>query len=125
MNKEEAELKATELVTLSLQAKEIKEKIDLLKAELLEFTEIENISDTVWQADNGYVEVKTETKYKLADIPSDFKVSTDIVAIDVAEKAFENKIVLSKEGKQLFKEKYPSIVKLMIPTIKKNIKITI
>lgn len=125
MNKEEAELKATELVALSLQAKEIKEKIDLLKAELLEFTEIENISDTVWSADNGYVEVKTETKYKLADIPSDFKVSTDIVAIDVAEKAFENKIVLSKEGKQLFKEKYPSIVKLMIPTIKKNIKIII
>ena len=123
MNKEEAELKATELVALSLQIKEIKDKIDLLKAELLEFTEIENISDTVWQADNGYVEVVTETKYKLTEIPSDFKISTDIVAIDVAEKAFENKIVLSKEGKQLFKEKYPSIVKLMIPTIKKKIKV--
>lgn len=123
MNKEEAELKATELVALSLQAKEIKEKIDLLKAELLEFTEIENISDTVWQADNGYVEVVTETKYKLTEIPSDFKISTDIVAIDVAEKAFENKIILSKEGKQLFKEKYPSIVKLMIPTIKKKLKV--
>ena len=123
MNKEDAELKATELVALSLQIKEIKDKIDLLKAELLEFTEIENISDTVWQADNGYVEVVTETKYKLTEIPSDFKISTDIVAIDVAEKAFENKIVLSKEGKQLFKEKYPSIVKLMIPTIKKKIKV--
>lgn len=123
MNKEDAELKATELVALSLQIKEIKDKIDLLKAELLEFTEIENISDTVWQADNGYVEVVTETKYKLTEIPSDFKISTDIVAIDVAEKAFENKIILSKEGKQLFKEKYPSIVKLMIPTIKKKIKV--
>ena len=123
MKKEDAELKATELVALSLQIKEIKDKIDLLKAELLEFTEIENISDTVWQADNGYVEVVTETKYKLTEIPSDFKISTDIVAIDVAEKAFENKIILSKEGKQLFKEKYPSIVKLMIPTIKKKIKV--
>ena len=78
-----------------------------------------------WSADGGFVEVKTETKYKLADIPADIKVSSDVAAIDVAAKAFESKVILSKEGKRMFRDQYPAIVKLMIPTIKKTIKVTV
>ena len=90
-----------------------------------EYTDLENISDTGWGVDNGFVEVVTETKYKLVDIPADFQVPSDIAAIDTAQKAFKAKIVLSKEGKKMFKQQYPSITNLMVPSIKKSIKVMI
>lgn len=123
---EEIEKKAEELVKLSLQAKELREKIADLKAEIMEYCEQEHLNDKVWSADNGYVELKTETKYKLADIPADFKVDSQLnIATDISEKAFKVKIALTKEGKKLFLEKHPSIVNLMIPSIKKSIKVSI
>ena len=125
MEREEAELKAEELVKLAIQRKEINDKIRQLKGELLEYTDIENIADVAWPADNGLVEVMTETKYKLADVPAEVKVSSEVAAIDIAEKAFKSKISLTREGKELFRDRHPSIVKLMIPTIKKRLKITI
>jgi hypothetical protein len=125
MDKNEADLKAEELIKLSIQHKELAERIKLLKQELKDYTDCENINEMNWSADGGFVEVKTETKYKLADIPADIKVSSDVAAIDVAAKAFEPKVVLSKEGKRMFRDQYPAIVKLMIPTIKKTIKVTV
>ena len=125
MEREEAELKAEELVKLAIQRKEISDKIRQLKGELLEYADIENIADIVWPADNGLVEVMTETKYKLADVPAEVKVSSEVAAVDIAEKAFKSKISLTREGKELFRDRHPSIVKLMIPTIKKRLKITI
>ena len=125
MEREEAELKAEELVKLAIQRKEINDKIRQLKGELLEYADIENIADIAWPADNGLVEVMTETKYKLADVPAEVKVSSEVAAVDIAEKAFKSKISLTREGKELFRDRHPSIVKLMIPTIKKRLKITI
>lgn len=125
MNKQEAELKAAELVQLTLKHKELSEQIRTLKAELKEYTEIENLSDYVWQVDNGYIEVNSVTRYKLADIPADFKIPSEIAAVDTAQKAFKAKIVLSKEGKKMFKEQYPPITNLMIPQIKKTIKVIV
>ena len=125
MEREEVELKAEELVKLAIQRKEINDKIRQIKGELLEYTDIENIADIAWPADNGLVEVMTETKYKLADVPAEVKVSSEVAAIDIAEKAFKSKISLTREGKELFRDRHPSIVKLMIPTIKKRLKITI
>lgn len=123
---EDIEKKAEELVKLSLQAKEIREKIADLKAEIMEYCEKENLNDKVWTADNGYVELKTETKYKLADIPADFKVDSQLnIANDISEKAFKVKVSLTKEGKKLFIERHPSIVNLMIPSLKKSIKVNI
>lgn len=113
------------MISLAIQHKELGSKIRKLKAELKEYTDLENMNDMTWQCDNGYVEVATTTKYKLADIPSDFKVPSEIAAIDIAEKAFKCKISLSKEGKQMFREQYPAIVNLMIPSSKKNIKVII
>lgn len=125
MNKEEAENKATELIQLAIQEKELKSKIKTLKADLLDYLDLENKNEHIWNADNGYVELVTETKYKLADVPADIKVSPDVAAIDVAEKAFKSKIVLSKEGKRMFRDQYPAIVALMIPKIKKRLKLHI
>lgn len=125
MNAQEAEAKAQELVELAIQHKELANKIKTLKAELKEYTEIEKINDTVWTADNGYVEVVSQTRYKLVDIPADFTVPSEIAAIDTAQKAFKAKIVLSKEGKKMFKEQYPTITNLMIPSIKKSIKVMV
>lgn len=125
MNKEEAENKATELIQLAIQEKELKSKIKTLKADLLDYLALENKNEHIWNADNGYVELVTETKYKLADVPADIKVSPDVAAIDVAEKAFKSKVVLSKEGKRMFRDQYPAIVALMIPKIKKKLKLHI
>ena len=125
MNKEEAENKATELIQLAIQEKELKSKIKTLKADLLDYLDLENKNEYIWNADNGYVELVTETKYKLADVPADIKVSPDVAAIDVAEKAFKSKVVLSKEGKRMFRDQYPAIVALMIPKIKKKLKLHI
>lgn len=125
MNKEEAENKATELIQLAIQEKELKSKIKTLKADLLDYLALENKNEHIWNADNGYVELVTETKYKLADVPADIKVSPDVAAIDVAEKAFKSKVVLSKEGKRMFRDQYPAIVALMIPKIKKRLKLHI
>lgn len=125
MDAKEAELKAHELVDLTIKHKELTNKIKTLKAEIKEYTEIENISDTSWGTDNGFVEVVSQTKYKLADIPAEFKVPSDVAAIDTAQKAFKAKIVLSKEGKKMFKQQYPAITNLMIPSIKKTVKVVI
>lgn len=125
MNKEEAENKATELIQLAIEEKQLKAKIKTLKADLLDYLELEKKNEHIWNADNGYVELVTETKYKLADVPADIKVSPDVAAIDVAEKAFKSKVVLTKEGKRMFRDQYPAIVALMIPKIKKRLKLHI
>ena len=78
----------------------------------------------MWVGDNGYVEVKTEVKQKLVDIPADTKVDANVCPIDIAEKAFKSKIVLTKEGKKMLLEEYPTIVKLVDKIEKKGIKVT-
>lgn len=125
ISKDEAEKLAAELVELTISQKEVVQKIKDIKAQLLEYTEIEDINDTSWSADGGYVEVTTKTKYDLVDIPADVQVDPNVCAIDLAEKAFTSKIVLSKEGKQMLKEEYPSIMNLVIPKFKKQIKVVV
>lgn len=123
VNKKEAEQKASELVNLTRQQNELKAQIKQIKGELLEFVELENLNDYNWMMDNACVEVTTVTTYKLADIPADVKVSPEVAANDIADRAFESKIVLSKEGKKMFKDQQPSIVALMIPKVKKKLKV--
>ena len=125
ISKDEAEKLASELVELTISQKEVVQKIKDIKAQLLEYTEIEDINDTSWAADGGYVEVTTKTKYDLVDIPADVQVDPNVCAIDLAEKAFTSKIVLSKEGKQMLKEEYPSIMNLVVPKFKKQIKVVV
>ncbi len=121
----EVEETVKEIIALSLQMKEYGDRIKLLKAEVKEYTEIEDICNHVWQVDDGYLEVKTEIKYKLAEIPADVTIDNNACPIDLAEKAFSSKIILSKEGKQMLKEEYPSIMKLMIPTEKKTLTVVV
>jgi len=115
---EEAQAAAHELVELTYKAKEMNSRIKDLKAGLKEYAEVEGISDTSWHAQNGYVEITTVTKYKLEDIPVEGQVPESVVPEEVAVKAFEYKAKLSKEGKKMFKEEYPSITAVMIPEIK-------
>ena len=115
---EEAQAAAHELVELTYKSKEMNSKIKDLKAGLKEYAEVEGISDTSWHAQNGYVEISTVTKYKLEDIPVEGQVPESVVPEEVAVKAFEYKAKLSKEGKKMFKEEYPSITAVMIPETK-------
>lgn len=121
---EDAEKAANKLVELTLKQQELQNEIKDLKANILEWAEVEGVNDTSWAVDNGYVELLTETKYKLSEIPVETKVDANACPIDIAEQAFTTKLVLTKEGKQMLREEYPTIMKLMIPNQKKTIKIT-
>ena len=125
ISKDEAEKLASELVELTISQKEVVQKIKDIKAQLLEYAGVEDINDTSGSADGGDVEVTTKTKYDLVDIPADVQVDPNVCAIDLAEKAFTSKIVLSKEGKQMLKEEYPSIMNLVVPKFKKQIKVVV
>lgn len=123
---EEAEKYAAELVRLSIDMKQTKDRIKSIKDALMEFVDVENLNEKVWMCDNGYVDFHIETKYKLTEVPADFKIDSSVnVPMDTAEKAFKAKVTLSKEGKKLFEEGLESIRKLMIPTDKKVLKIEI
>lgn len=122
---EEAQAAAHELVELTYKAKEMNSKIKDLKAGLKEYAEVEGISDTSWHAQNGYVEITTVTKYKLEDIPVEGQVPESVVPEEVAVKAFEYKAKLSKEGKKMFKEEYPSITAVMIPETKTKLDVVL
>ena len=123
LDKDTVEQAASELVALTIEKQGLDKKIRALKGQILEYTDLENINDISWLVDNGCVEITTETKYRLADVPAEFKVAHEVAAVDVAQKAFKTKVVLTKEGKQMFKEQHPSIVKLMIPNVKKRLKV--
>ena len=116
--REEAQEAASKLVELTIKTKEMNAEIKDLKAGLKEYAEIEGLLDTSWHAQNGYVEISTVTKYKLEDIPVEGQVPESVVPEEVAVKAFEYKAKLSKEGKKMFKEEYPSITAVMIPETK-------
>ena len=116
--REEAQEAASKLVELTIKTKEMNAEIKDIKAGLKEFADVEGISDTSWHAQNGYVEISTVTKYKLEDIPVEGTVPESVVPEEVAVKAFEYKAKLTKEGKKMFREEYPSITAVMIPEIK-------
>lgn len=122
---EEAEKYAQELVMETIQHQQQAEKIKSLKAALLEYADIMNINDHIWPCDNGYVELLTEVKYKLVDIPNETKVDPNVCAIDLAEKAFKAKIVLTKEGRELVKEEYEPLTCLMDAQEKRQIKVQV
>ena len=125
ISKEEAEKYAAELVRLSIDVKQTKDRIKSIKDALLEFVDVERLDSKVWQCDNGYVDYHIETKYKLADVPATIEVDSEIVPEDTAEKAFKSKVTLTKEGKQMFEEGEQSIVRLMLPNDKKVLKVEI
>ena len=116
---------AEELVSLSLKEKQLKQRIKTIKGTILEHCDINNISDQTWSVDNGHVCVTSQVKNKLVDIPFESKISPEVVAIDVAEKAFSSKLILSREGKKMVKNQEPSIMKLVIPCKKQIVKIII
>ena len=116
--REEAQEAAAKLVELTIKTKEMNAEIKDLKAGLKEFAEVEGLSDTSWHAQNGYVEITTVTKYTLQDIPVEGQVPESVVPEEVAVKAFEYKAKLTKEGKKMFREEYPSITAVMTPNIK-------
>lgn len=122
---EEAEKYAAELVRLTVDAEQTKERIKSIKDALMEYLDVEQLMEKVWACDNGYVEFGFETKYKLVDIPATTEIDTQVVEPDTAKKAFEAKIKLTKEGKKMFNEGDISITKLMVGEDKPKLKVII
>ena len=116
---------AAKLVDATNDLNKLKEEIKSYKDEIMSYIKQESINDKTWLFDNAMVELRTNTYYKLAEIPSEFQVPSEIAAIDTAQKIFTNKIQLSKEGKKKFKQQDPSIMKLMIPEMKQSLKVII
>ena len=89
LSEQEAEKYAEELVKLSIDVKQTRERIKSIKDALMEYVDVEQLPSKVWQCDNGYVDFHIETKYKLADVPATVEVDPQVVAIDTAAKAFK------------------------------------
>lgn len=121
ISSEEAEKYAAELIRLSVDVKQTKERIKSIKDALMEYVDVEQLTEKTWVCDNGYVEFKIDTKYKLVDIPATTEIDPQVVAIDTAKKAFETKVKLSKEGKKMLQEGDMSIVRLMETVEKKKL----
>lgn len=122
---EEADKYAAELVRLTIDANQTKDRIKSLKDALIDFVDVEQLTEKVWACDNGYVEFKIDTKYKLVDIPAVTEIDPQIVAIDTAKKAFKTKVALSKEGKKMLDEGDMSIVRLMDTVEKKKLEVIV
>ena len=122
---EEAEKYAAELVRLTVDMSQTKERIKSIKDALMEYVDVEQLPEKTWMCDNGIVEFKIVSKYKLVDIPSTTEIDPQVVAIDTAKKAFEAKIKLTKEGKKMLSEGDISIVKLMDTVEKKKIEVLV
>ena len=125
INEQEAEKYAQELVRLTVDLNQTKERIKSIKDALLEFIKIECLPEKTWVCDNGYVEFKMETKYKLVDIPATTEIDPQVIAIDTAKKAFETKVKLSTEGKKMLNEGDISILKLMDAEDKPKLKVIV
>ena len=121
--REEAQKAAHELVEATIKVKELQSAIKDYKAGLLEFAEIENINDTSWAAQNGYVELTTQTKYKLSDIPVKPDIQQGVMPQDKADEIFDAKLALNKEGKKLLKHRDPDLMALMIPENKTKVQV--
>ena len=120
---EEAQKAAHELVEATIKVKELQAAIKDYKAGLLEYAEIESINDTSWNAQNGYVELHTVTKYVLDDIPVKPEIQGAVISQDIAEEIFNTKLSLNKEGKKLLKHRDPDLMSIMVPECKPKLKV--
>ena len=122
-SREEAQKVANDLVEATIKLKELQSAIKDYKAGLLEFAEVENINDTSWAAQNGYVELTTVTKRELMDIPAEPQVSPSVMDPDMVKELFDVNLKLNKQGRKLLKNQDPDLMALMISSLKPNIKV--
>lgn len=112
---DEAEKYAAELVRLTIDANQTKDRIKSLKDAILEYADVEQLSEKIWQCDNGYVELKIETKYKLnQEIPATVEIDEKVIEKDKANEAIKTSFKLTKEGKKMLAEGDVNIASLMV-----------
>lgn len=123
---DEADKYAQEMVRLTVDMNQTKERLKSLKDALLEFADVENIPEKVWQCDNGYVELKLETKYKLnQEIPATVEIDESVVEKEVADKAIKTSYKLTKEGKKMLAEGDVNIASLMVANEKVKLQVVV
>lgn len=97
--------KAHELVNLAMQQKELSDRIKVLKAEILEYTNINNLSETSWGVGASYVEVATQCTYRVNhDVPVKIEIDDTVCSPDVAEECLTAKLSFNKTGKRVLLE---------------------
>jgi len=112
---DEAEKYAAELVRLTIDANQTKDRIKSLKDAILEYADVEQLSEKIWQCDNGYVELKIETKYRLnQEIPATVEIDEKVIEKDKADEAIKTSFKLTKEGKKMLAEGDVNIASLMV-----------
>lgn len=115
-----------ELIQLTIQQKEIKNKIGILKEKLLDVADKENLLETSWGGTNGgFVSIETKVKYELADLQPKIEIDSSILSDKEVEMFVVPKLKLSRAGMKEFKKGNPELVKIMIPQHKKQIKLHI
>ena len=125
MNKQEAQEAAKQLIELTKQKKQLDTQVRKLRQQLIDFTDEENLLSTSWQHEGSFVEVDTQTKYKLVDLPAKIQVPQDVMDEHTFDVAIKPSFRLSKLGNKMFKQGDEELKKLMIPSQKKAIKVII
>lgn len=125
MNKEEAKAASIRLIELTKKKKEVDAEVRKLRQQLIDFTDDENLLSTSWQHEGAFVEVDTQTKYKLVDIPAKVEVPQDVLDEHTFDVAIKPSFKLTKLGNKMFKQGDEELRKLMIPSQKKTIKVVL
>lgn len=121
--KDEIQNNVQELIEQTRIYKQAANVIKDLKQKILDYTDEFDLSDTSWAWYGSFVEVKTNTTYDLAEIPTDVKVPESVLPEKKAAVVLEPKMKLSREGKKAFKLGDPDLQRLMIPKLKKKISV--
>lgn len=126
ISSEEAEKYAQEMVRLTLEQNHTKERLKSIKDALLEYADVENLTEKIWSCDNGYVEIKIETKYKLnQEIPATVEIDENVLEPEVADSAITTSFKLTKEGKRMLAEGDVNIASLMVANDKVKLQVVV
>lgn len=123
---QEADKYAEELVRLSIDAQQTKQRIKSIKDALMEYAEVENLTEKIWSCDNGHVELKIQSRTKVSSsIPATVEMDERVMEKEKADEAFKARFSLTKKGKEMLADGDISIASVMETKEKLNLKVII
>lgn len=113
----------TELLELSLKAREIRQRQKEIKGRLLELKELNELKNKSFGTDIGSITIETDVRYELADLCPEVKIPESVLNEKEAKEFIKTKQSLTKYGMKRFKEGLPELQKIMIPIRKVKVKV--
>lgn len=113
----------TELLELSLKAREIRQRQKEIKGHLLELKELNELKNKSFGTDTGSITIETDVRYELVDLCPEVKIPESVLNEKEAKEFIKTKQSLTKYGTKKFKEGLPQLQKIMVPIRKVKVKV--